>query len=132
VTIERLNPDGLSRPAAYSHVVRASGGTTVYLAGQTPIDAEGKVVGEGDFAAQARQVFSNLRTALAAVGADFSHLVRTTTYIVNYSTELREALQAARSEALGDIKPASTLLGVAALANPAYLIEIEGIAVIPD
>jgi enamine deaminase RidA (YjgF/YER057c/UK114 family) len=132
VTIERLNPDGLSKPAAYSHVVRASGGTTVYLAGQTPIDADGRVVGEGDFAVQARQVFSNLRTALASVGADFSHLVRTTTYIVSYSTDLREALQAARSEAFGEIKPASTLLGVAALANPAYLIEIEGIAVIPD
>jgi enamine deaminase RidA (YjgF/YER057c/UK114 family) len=132
VTIERLNPEGMSRPAAYSHVVKASGGTTVYLAGQTPIDAEGRVVGEGDFAAQARQVFANLRTALAAVGADFTSLVRTTTYIVNYTPELREALQAARSEAFGDVKPASTLLGVAALANPAYLIEIEGIAVIPD
>jgi enamine deaminase RidA (YjgF/YER057c/UK114 family) len=132
VTIERLNPEGMSRPAAYSHVVKASGGTTVYLAGQTPIDAEGRVVGEDDFGAQARQVFANLRTALAAVGADFTSLVRTTTYIVNYTPELREALQAARSEAFGDVKPASTLLGVAALANPAYLIEIEGIAVIPD
>ena len=132
MTIERMNPDGLSKPAAYSHVVRARGGSTVYLAGQTPIDSNGDVVGEGDFAAQARQVFANIRTALAAVGGDFSHLVRTTTYIVNYTPELREALAAARSEAFGDVKPASTLLGVQALANPAYLIEIEGIAVLPD
>ena len=130
--IERLNPVGLSQPTAYSHVVRATGGSTVYLAGQTPIDAAGNVVGEGDFAAQARQVFANIRTALAAVGGDVSDLVRTTTYIVNYTPELREALAAARSEAFGDVKPASTLLGVQALANPAYLIEIEGIAVLPD
>jgi enamine deaminase RidA (YjgF/YER057c/UK114 family) len=132
MAIERLNPEGLSTPAAYSHVVRARGGSTIYLAGQTPIDAAGNVVGEGDFAAQARQVFANIRAALAAVGADFSHLVRTTTYIVNYTPALREALGAARLEAFGEVKPASTLLGVQALANPAYLIEIEGIAVVPD
>jgi enamine deaminase RidA (YjgF/YER057c/UK114 family) len=112
--------------------VRARGGSTVYLAGQTPIDAAGNVVGEGDFAAQARQVYANIRTALAAVGADVSHLVRTTTYIVNYTPALRDALAAARSEAFGDVKPASTLLGVQALANPAYLIEVEGIAVLPE
>ena len=132
MTIERLNPEGLSTPAAYSHVVRARGGSTIYLAGQTPIDAAGNVVGEGDFAAQARQVYANIRTALAAVGADASHLVRTTTYIVNYTPALRETLGAARIEAFGDVKPASTLLGVQALANPAYLIEVEGIAVLPD
>jgi len=132
MTIERLNPDGLSTPAAYSHVVRARGGSTIYLAGQTPIDAAGNVVGEGDFAAQARQVYANIARALAAVGADVSHLVRTTTYIVNYTPALREALGAARLEAFGDVKPASTLLGVQALANAAYLIEVEGIAVLPD
>ena len=132
MTIERLNPEGLSTPAAYSHVVRARGGSTVYLAGQTPIDAAGNVVGEGDFAAQARQVYSNVLKALAGVGADASHLVRTTTYIVNYTPALRDALAAARGEAFGEVKPASTLLGVQALANPAYLIEVEGIAVLPD
>ena len=77
-------------------------------------------------------MYANIGRALAAVGADASHLVRTTTYIVNYTPALREALGAARLEAFGDVKPASTLLGVQALANPAYLIEVEGIAVLPD
>lgn len=95
-----------------------------------PVDLEGNIVGEGDFGAQARQVFANLRSALAAVGGDFSNLARMTTYIANYSPELREALGAARCEAMGDAHCANTLLGVQSLAVPGYLIEVEAIAVI--
>ena len=131
MTIERIYPEGLRRPPAYTPVVRATGGSTVYFSGQVPVDADGQLVGEGDFAAQARQVFTNLRVALAAVGADFTHVARMTTYIVNYSPALREALGAARSEAMGDARAASTLLGVQSLAVPGYLIEVEAIAVVP-
>ena len=130
MVIERIYPDGLRRPPTYVPVVRATGGTTVYLSGQVPVDANGDLVGDGDFGAQARQVFANLRLALAGVGADFSNVVRMTTYVVNYSPELREALGAARSEAMGDARAASTLLGVQALAVPGYLIEVEAIAVV--
>ena len=130
MSIERIYPDGLRRPPTYVPVVRATGGTTVYLSGQVPVDANGDLVGDGDFAAQARQVFSNLRLALAGVGADFSNVVRMTTYVVNYTPELREALGTARSEAMGDARAASTLLGVQALAVPGYLIEVEAIAVV--
>ena len=130
MTIERIYPDGLRRPPTYVPVVRTTGGSTIYLSGQVPVDANGDLVGEGDFAAQARQVFANLRVALAGVGADFDNVVRMTTYIVNYTPALREALGAARSEAMGDARAASTLLGVQALAVPGYLIEVEAIAVI--
>jgi enamine deaminase RidA (YjgF/YER057c/UK114 family) len=130
VSIERINPEGLTQPTAYTQVVRATGGTTIYLAGQVSADASGSVVGAGDFAAQARQVFANLRTALASVGATFEDVVKTTTYVVNYSPDLRAALQAAREEAYGSARPASTLVGVQALAAPEYLIEVEAIAVL--
>lgn len=130
MNIERINPAGLRRPPTYTPVVRATGGSTVYCSGQVSVDLDGRIVGEGDFAAQARQVFSNLRVALAAAGADFTNVVKMTTYIVNYRPELREALGAARTEALGDALPASTLVGVQALAVPGYLIEVEAIAVV--
>jgi len=93
--LEHIYPEELRRPPTYVPVVRVTAGTTVYLSGQVPVDLEGNIVGEGDFGAQARQVFANLRSALAAVGADFSNLARMTTYIVNYSPTLREALGAA-------------------------------------
>jgi len=132
MAIERIQPAGVSKPVGYTHVVRARGGSTVYIAGQVAADETGKVVGEGDFGAQARQVFANLRAALASVGAGFEHVVKTTTYIVNYTPDMRDALRAARAEGMGDNAPASTLIGVQALASPAYLIEVEAIAVLDD
>ena len=130
MSIERINPAGLRVPPTYSPVVRVSGGTTVYISGQVPVDVEGNLVGEGDFAAQAKQVYENLRLALASVGGDFSNVARMTTYIVNYTPELRDALGAVRSAAMSDARAASTLLGVQALAVPGYLIEVEAIAVV--
>ena len=130
VNIERIDPPGLRRPPTYAPVVRVNGGTTVYLSGQVPVDAEGNVVGEGDIAAQAKQVYENLRLALAGVGGDFRNLVRMTTYIVGYTPAMRDAVGAVRSEAMGDVRAASTLLGVQSLAMPGYLIEVEAIAVI--
>ena len=130
MNIERINPAGLRRPPTYTPVVRATGGSTVYCSGQVSVDIEGRLVGEGDFAAQARQVFANLRTALAAVGADFSNVVKMTTYIVNYGPALRDVVGPIRAEAMGDALPASTLIGVQALAMPSYMIEIEAIAVV--
>lgn len=130
MTIERINPAGLSHPPTYTHVVRATGGSTVYISGQVPVDAEGRLVGGDDFEAQARQVYANLRTALAAVGADFSHVTKFTTYIVNYRPEHREIVGRLRLEMMGDTLAASTLVGVQALALPDYQIEIEAIAVL--
>lgn len=130
MAIERIYPEGLRRPPTYAPVVRATGGTTAYLSGQVPVDVNGDLVGEGDFASQARQVFLNLRTALGAVGGDFANVVKMTTYIVNYTPALRDALGAARTEAMGDARTASTMVGVQALAVPGYLIEVEVIAVI--
>lgn len=127
-TIERLNPKGLSTPTGYSHVVTARGGKTIYIAGQIAFDATGQVVGKGDLAAQARQVFENLAIALKAAGASFSDVVKTNYY-------MRDASQVAvvreiRSKYFTAELPASTLVEVSRLANPDLLIEIEVIAVV--
>ena len=126
--IERMNPQGLSTPTGYSHVVSARGGRTIYIAGQVALDAQGRVVGAGDLAAQTRQVFANLDIALKAAGATFANVVKTNYY-------LRDASQVAvireiRSKYFTKELPASTLIEVPRLANPDFLIEIEVIAVV--
>ena len=126
--ITRSNPQGLSTPTGYSHVVSASGGKTVYIAGQVAFDAQGNLVGKGDLAAQTKQVFENLAIALKAAGATFSNVVKTNYY-------LRDASQVAivreiRSKYFTSELPASTLVEVPRLANPDFLIEIEVIAVV--
>ncbi len=128
---EHKNPAGLSTPRGYTHVVSASGGRTVYIAGQISLDAKGEVVGRGDLRAQTRQVLENLRLALAGAGATLKDIVKWNTYVVGFQAEHLPILREVRSEFLGDIPPpASTLIGVQALADPAFLIEIEAIAVV--
>src|SRR5215471_16416823 len=79
--IRYLNPSSLSTPTGYSHVVEVNSGRTIYIAGQVALDKSGNVVGKGDFTAQATQVFENLKSALAAGGATFDHLVKVTTFV---------------------------------------------------
>jgi enamine deaminase RidA (YjgF/YER057c/UK114 family) len=103
-------------------------GNTVYIAGQVAQDERGQIVGAGDFAAQATQVFENLKKALAAAGADFTNLVKITTFLTD--PRFREPLTEVRNRYLRDPLPTSTLVVVAGLALPEYLIEIEGVAVV--
>ena len=124
MAIERIQPEGLSRPTAYTHVVRA--GNTVYIAGQTATDASGNLVGLGDVEAQAAQVYGNIRRALASVGADFSNLVKVNTYLTR--EEDIEGYRRARATHLNRDLPASTLVVISRLANPDFLIEIEAVA----
>ena len=122
--VERIQPAGLARPTTYSHVVKT--GSTVYIAGQVAQDESGAIVGRGDITTQVTQVFENLRKALASVGADFSHLVKIIVYVTD--PRYREALTAVRAQYLQNALPASTLVVVAGLASPDYLVEIEGVA----
>ena len=125
--VERVQPDGLATPPTYSHVVKA--GNTIYIAGQVAQNEQGQLVGAGDFVAQATQVFENLGRALAAAGAGFEHLVKTTVFVTD--PRYREQLRDVRSKYLGsNALPASTLVVVAGLALPEYLLEIEGVAVV--
>jgi enamine deaminase RidA (YjgF/YER057c/UK114 family) len=126
MSVEYVNPPGLSRSPTYSHVVKA--GNTVYVAGQVARDENGNVVGPGDITVQAVQVFENLGKALAAGGADFRNLVKITIYLTD--PRFREALGKVRTRYIKDPVPASTLVVVAGLAEPDFLLEIEAIAVV--
>lgn len=130
--VRYLNPEGLSTPRGYSHVVEVRSGRMIFVAGQVSQDAKGNLVGEKDFRAQANQVFENLRVALKAVGADFSNIVKVNTYILD--TSHLPALRELRDKHFADIKhrPASTLVQVSKLARDEFLIEIEAVAVIPE
>jgi enamine deaminase RidA (YjgF/YER057c/UK114 family) len=133
VGLERLTPAGLFKPAAYTQVVVARGRRMVFLAGQVSIDAEGRLVAPGDFSGQVRQVFANLRTALEGAGATPADVTKITIYIVGYRPEMRALLGEARSAVFGPATlPASTLVGVQALAEPGFLIEIEAVAVLDE
>jgi enamine deaminase RidA (YjgF/YER057c/UK114 family) len=130
-TIEHLRPKGLFNNPAYSHAVVASGTRTVYVSGQVSMDENGAVVGAGDLAAQTTQALRNLGLALDAAGARFADVVKITTFVVNYAPEHRAIIAKARAPFFaGGEPPASTLLGVSALAVPEWLIEIEAVAVV--
>ena len=83
--IQFLNPTTLAPTPGYSQVAQVTGGRTIYLAGQVALDASRNLVGRGDFRAQAQQVFENIKIALAAVGADFSHVVKLNYYLLDRS-----------------------------------------------
>ena len=76
--IQRINPTGLFKSPNYSQVVAVQGGRTIYVSGQVSVNAQGDIVGKGDFRAQTKQVHENLKTALAAVGATFDDVVKLT------------------------------------------------------
>lgn len=120
----------LSRPNGYSHVVRASG-QMVFVAGQVAVGPDGRIVGEGDVGAQAEQAMKNVAAALAAAGASFTDIVKLNTYVVGLRPDMLPAIRKARGAFLSaDHPPASTLIGVTALAAEGLLVEIEAVAVI--
>src|SRR5438105_4533677 len=129
---QHINPESLSRPTGYTHVVSVEGARKlVFISGQVSLNSAGEVVGRGDLGTQARQVFQNLEAALKAAGASFADVTKMTTFIVNYKPEDRDVIRAARAAYLpADASPASTLVGVQSLAVADFMIEIEAIAAI--
>ena len=124
--IQRINPDGMTQPTTYSHVVRV--GNQLFLAGQVAVDGDGRLVGEGDMRAQVRQVLENMRTVLASQGADFSNVTKVTIFTVDIES-FRGAAEV-RAEFFGEHPPASTLVQVVRLARPEFLVEIEAVAIL--
>jgi enamine deaminase RidA (YjgF/YER057c/UK114 family) len=129
--LEHPRPEGLLHNQGFSQVVAASGRRTIYTAGQVSIDERGALVGAGDLAAQTAQAMRNVGLALSAVGASYADVVKITTYVVNYKPEHRTVIGKARAPFFANgTPPASTLVGVAALALSEWLVEIEAVAVI--
>jgi enamine deaminase RidA (YjgF/YER057c/UK114 family) len=128
-----LKPEGIAPGTGYSHVVVTSPGKLIFIAGQIARDRQGNLVGKGDLRAQAVQVFENLKAALASAGATFNDVVKINWYIRDFKPESLGALREVRSMYVNkDAPPASTLIGVASLAQDEYLIEVEAVAAIPD
>jgi reactive intermediate/imine deaminase len=124
-----LNPDTLPQPSGYTHVVESTGGRTVYISGQIALDAQGNLVGAGDMAAQAEQVFANLRAALAAANASFADLVKLTYYLVDIVQI--QAVRDVRDRYIDAARyPASTAVEVRRLVHPDLLLEIDAVAVV--
>jgi 2-iminobutanoate/2-iminopropanoate deaminase len=125
-----VNPPGLAKPSGYTHVVDVPAGRTIYVSGQVARDASGTLVGGRDMGAQAEQVFRNIQIALASRGASFADIVQLTAYIRDMSQ--LAAYREVRERVLGTTpRPASSLVGVAALASDDFLLEVEVIASLP-
>lgn len=127
--VRRINPDTIAKPTGYTHVVEVTSGKTVFISGQVSLSPAGEIVGKGDMRAQAEQVMQNLKSAVEAAGGTMASLVKITTFVVDMSQ--LAAVREVRAQYLDQSNPpASTLLGVTALAAPDFLIEVEAIAVI--
>jgi enamine deaminase RidA (YjgF/YER057c/UK114 family) len=114
----------------YSHVVIATGSRLVFVAGQVAEDSQGNLVGAGDMTVQARQVFANIGRALAAAGARPQQVTRLTIFVANYRREHLAMIEQGRIALFGDHKPTDTLVGVAALSRPDYLLEVDAMAIL--
>jgi enamine deaminase RidA (YjgF/YER057c/UK114 family) len=124
-----LNPAGLNRPSGYTHVVVAQPGKLVYISGQAAWNASGEIVGKGDLRAQVTQALENLKTALAAVGATTDDLIKVNYYVVNLKQDQVPIIREVRNRYFSaEHPPASTLVGVTALARDDFMIEIEAVA----
>ncbi len=102
-------------------------GDTIYVSGHVSQDVDGNVVGEGDMAAQTRQVFSNIGRVLAEAGASLRDVVKVTTYITDMSRYAE--FSAVRAEVFPDADMASATVAGAVLVRPEFLVEVETIAV---
>ena len=131
--MRKLNPDGVHSTPGYHHVTIVPAGRLAFLAGQCPLDPDGKLVGEGDVLAQTDQVVRNALTVLAAAGAQPSDVVRSTIYVVSTETPvLGDVWRRLNDSDLGPaFSTASTLLGVAALGFTGQLVELDLTAALP-
>jgi 2-iminobutanoate/2-iminopropanoate deaminase len=122
--MERIQPAAVFNPQGYAQCIRD--GDTLYLSGQVAVDRDGELVGRDDVHAQAEHIWRQIGLILHEGGADYGSIVKVTTYLVDMGD--REVAMTARKRFLGEHVAASTLVAVAALARPEFLIEVEVIA----
>jgi len=115
-----------TKDKGYAHVAKV--GKTLYIAGQVSRDIRGRLVGKGDFDAQARQVYTNLKNILQEAGGGLKNIVKMTTILTHYGNF--ESYRMIRNEVFGEIMPPNTLLIIESLASPDFMMEVEAIAVL--
>jgi reactive intermediate/imine deaminase len=126
--LRHINPPALSTPTGYTHIVAPIKGRLVFIAGQVATDRTGAVVGKGDFKAQTKQVFENLKAAAEAAGGTMADIAKITIYATDVSQIA--AIREVRQQYVAANPPASTFVQVVRLARPEFLIEIEAILVV--
>lgn len=130
-TVRFINPSTISMPVGYSHIAEVTGGRTIYISGQVPLDVDGNLVGPGDLRAQAMQVFANLKAALAEVGTGFNSVVKFGFYLLDISQI--QVIREVRNQFINtEHPPASTAIEVSSLFRKGILIEVDAIAVVPE
>lgn len=124
-----INPDAMPPLSkGYTQAIKATGGNTVYIAGQTSVNDKKEVIGKGDFDAQVRKTLENFRTVLAAANATTADLIKINIYIVDLNADKLAILRKYLKDFVTDKPPVSTLIGVQALFNKDVMIEVDGIA----
>ncbi|HSB89894.1 MAG TPA: RidA family protein [Anaerolineales bacterium] len=131
--VHYLDPEDLHKNPAFTNVVVVEGSVkTVYIGGQDAVDTSGQIVGRGDLSAQTEQVLRNIRAALTAAGARPEHVVRWTLYVVQ-GQSLQAGFEAFRRMwGTPPNPPAISVLFVAGLAHPDFLVEMDAVAVVPQ
>jgi enamine deaminase RidA (YjgF/YER057c/UK114 family) len=131
MTRETFNPPGLPQPIGpYAQCAAGSGSRTIFVSGQVPQEAEGRLVGRDDVMAQVRQVLANVGTAVKAAGGGVADICKITVFLVDLDEKTLAAVARARREFFGGDFPASTLVQVKGLASPDWKVEIEAYAVV--
>lgn len=129
--VQHINPDDLIKNPAFTNVIVVTGPVkTVYVGGQDAVNASGTIVGKGDLKTQAKQVLKNLQTALAAGGAELEHVIKWNVYVVQ-GQPLQPAFEVFQ-QVWGNRPnpPAITMVFVAGLAHPDFLVEMDAVAVV--
>jgi enamine deaminase RidA (YjgF/YER057c/UK114 family) len=131
-SMQRINPAGLAPPSGFSHAVTATGGRLVFLAGQTALDADGEVVGDG-IVGQFEQALGNLLRALDGAGGRPEHLAKVTIFATDPEDYRAHAAEIGRvwKRLAGRDYPAMALIGIVRLWDVEAVVELEGIAVLP-
>jgi enamine deaminase RidA (YjgF/YER057c/UK114 family) len=130
--VQHINPAGLANNPAFTNVVVVTGAVkTIYIGGQDAVDTSGTIVGKGDIKVQTEQTFANLQTALAAAGAGLEHVIKWNIYVVQGQPlqpgfEVFQRVWGRRPN-----PPAITMVYVAGLANPDFLVEVDAVAAVP-
>ena len=130
---EPINPPSVFRSLdhGFSQAVATRGGRTLYVSGQTAWDSRKRLIGGADLESQARQALANLQAVVEAAGGILADVVAVRIYIVDYQPDKAAAVGRAFQDLFaGEVKPACTWVGVASLADPAFLIEVEATAVL--
>ncbi|OLZ50126.1 hypothetical protein BS329_20760 [Amycolatopsis coloradensis] len=129
MSLRHIDPEGLHPvPGVLSHAVVVPEAGLVYLSGQVAWNPAGELVGAGDHGRQAQQIVRNIDIALAAAGTDRSHVVKETIYIADYSPDVVQPIIDALRKGVTTPPPAQTIVGVATLYSPEFLLEIDIVA----